>query len=511
MLPRRLVCAVAVFVAFSAQGQAQTFEIVHRSPGSGSFVVTPSGRLLAMPDGTIYGTTPVGGEFGKGSIFRMTPDGLGGLTWSEVHSFSGIDGEKPQGGLKLGADGFIYGSTLSGGASGAGTIFRLDAAGRLTRLHDFADSGGRTPSVVLPGPGGGLYGTTAAGGAHDQGTVFRLDASGALATLHDFGEPGDGTAPTAGVILASDGFLWGTTPSGGDNGLGTVFRLNDSGAYATMHSFGGVGSGGFVPTGTLVEWAGQLYGTTSTGSVFHVFGTIFRLDSGHPTTLHVFDTSTGGMPIDGLAIGSDGSLYGNTRGYADPEPPGGLTPPEDPRLIYYPVLYRIDGSDTFGIAHQFAPGQHLPYSGLVSSSDGNLYGLGSGPPDFLGSILRFQTSGAVQPLYDVPPERAAERLGVNSPPCQTADGSLYGAFFGLAILKFDASGTETVFSRSVRHQQPGGQRPDPGERSELLCCPRGLPGQARPHRPRREPDHGLHLRPLRHGSCSQRHHRSARR
>src|SRR5262249_40535938 len=162
---RRFMAGVVLALACSGRVAAQTYEIVHRAPGesaTGDFYVR--GRLLLMPDGSIYCTQPFGGEFGKGLIFRLAPHGLGGYVLSNVHSFSGADGAQLQGSLRLGSDGFIYGATLAGGAADAGTIFRFDLAGRVTLLYDFANGGGSQPSPVFPAPDGNLYGTTAAGG-----------------------------------------------------------------------------------------------------------------------------------------------------------------------------------------------------------------------------------------------------------------------------------------------------------------------------------------------------------
>ena len=434
MTRRLLSCVPALILALARFAGAQTYEVIHRSPGG--YTIAPSGFLLAMADGTFYGTTATGGEFGQGSIFRLTSNGSG-LVWTDVHSFSGPDGASPQGELRLGGDGFIYGSTLAGGASGAGTVFAADRSGRLTLLYDFSAGGGSLPSPVFPALDGSLYGTTATGGTHGQGTFFRLDPSGNLTTLHNFGDPGDGTAPAAGVMLANDGFFWGTTPLGGASGSGTIFRVDSGGGFQTMHSFAGSTTDGFEPTGSLVERGGSLYGTTATGAIYHVFGTLFRLDAaGNPTTLRVFDTDTGGAPIDGLAIGVDGNLYGVTRDYTDP-----LT-----QAFYPGVLFRIDGSDTFSIVPTSGPGQHLPTSGLTTGADGDLYGNALAGNYSYGAVVQVTTAGAIAAAFVVPPQRLFERYAFQTPLFEDADQSLYGGASGLAFLKIDPSGTEFAWN-----------------------------------------------------------------
>ncbi len=152
------------------------------------FAMTPSGgdehvvyRFLRRPDGStpesglvfsgglFYGTTPYGGDKGKGTVYLV--NALGGE--QIVHSFNGYgDGANPFGGL-VAIAGSFYGTTYSGGRHGKGTIFKIDASNAKTVLHDFAGgSDGANPLGTLVMLGGRLYGTTKFGGAHDAGTVF---------------------------------------------------------------------------------------------------------------------------------------------------------------------------------------------------------------------------------------------------------------------------------------------------------------------------------------------------
>jgi uncharacterized repeat protein (TIGR03803 family) len=78
---------------------------------------------------------------------------------------------------------------------------------------------------------------------------------------------GDAGSPRAGLLLASDGYLYGTTISGGDFGLGSVFRVQPGGSgFQVLHSF--AGTDGASPSAGLIEFAGALYGTT-TWETFH--------------------------------------------------------------------------------------------------------------------------------------------------------------------------------------------------------------------------------------------------
>jgi len=472
-MTRRLLVVLLSVLTLSARAAGQSYEVVHRAPGNGSGTVMPFGRLVAAQDGTLYGTTLAGGDFAYGSIMRFVPDGAGGFTRSDVHSFTGADGSSPQGSLALGADGFLYGATLRGGAADAGTLFRVDPAGRLTVLHDFASGPGRIPSPVVVAPNGSLYGTTASAGLYNQGTLYRFDSPGGLTTLHDFGNNEDGARP-GGVVVGGDGSLWGTTQIGGANGSGTVFRMDASG-YATLHSFTGSSADGFSPNASLVEAGGFLYGTTTAGIVaFPVFGTLFRIDpAGSLTTLHVFDTATGGAPIDGFARGTDGNLYADTRQGSDPPPPGGA-----PQNQYDPVFYRVDASGVFTVLHIFPPGSSLPFfAGPVAAPDGNFYAMGLVLSAPVGNLLRYQISGAVESVYDTPPDFGYEGSAILSPLYEAADGSLYGASSGRAFLKIDPDGNQSIFHLLLDFSNPADDGLIGGSDGNFYATLQGAPGR----------------------------------
>ena len=175
---------------------------------------SPHGAVAVSPAGVLYGTQESGGVYRRGSIFSLTPDGSGGFTLLTLHSFTGPDGASPRSTLIFGADGNLYGTTPAGGGTGAGIVFRITPSGAFTRLHDFADGGGKSPSELVLASDGAFYGTASEGGAHDGGTIFRVGPDEAFSTVHDFDGAVEGTAPLAG-LLEADGHLWGTTSLGG--------------------------------------------------------------------------------------------------------------------------------------------------------------------------------------------------------------------------------------------------------------------------------------------------------
>jgi uncharacterized repeat protein (TIGR03803 family) len=115
------------------------------------------------------------------------------------------------GGLIQASDGFLYGTCAGGGEAAEGTLFRLDFAGNLTRLHSFDGpiDGGDPAAALIEGADGDLYGTAASGGAGGHGTVFRSTTDGLFSTLHAFAGS-DGT-PYVALVEATDGGLYGTT------------------------------------------------------------------------------------------------------------------------------------------------------------------------------------------------------------------------------------------------------------------------------------------------------------
>jgi uncharacterized repeat protein (TIGR03803 family) len=134
----------------------------------------PLGGLVEGRDGYFYGTTAGGGTNGSGTVFKISTSG----TLTNLYSFTGgDDGQNPQAGLVRGSDGNFYGTTQSGGTNGGGgTIFKITTKGMLTILYSFTGgSDGSNPQAALvQGSGGDFYGTTLSGGQSGAGTVFRL-------------------------------------------------------------------------------------------------------------------------------------------------------------------------------------------------------------------------------------------------------------------------------------------------------------------------------------------------
>jgi len=194
------------------------------------------------------------------------------------------DGAWPYAGLVQASDGNFYGTTTGGGANGAGTVFKVTPAGRLTTLYNFCyqgypcSDGGDPYAGLIQATDGNFYGTTLGGGASGDGTVFKITPSGTLTTLYNFGGA-DGAVPYGGLIQATDGNFYGTTSGGGASGDGSVFKITPSGTLTTLHSF--ADSDGASPDGLVQATDGNFYGTTYGGGAYGD-GTVFRLVSVRP-------------------------------------------------------------------------------------------------------------------------------------------------------------------------------------------------------------------------------------
>jgi len=269
--------------------------------------------LVLGPDGQLYGTTALGGPGGldgQGAVFRISLDGV----YTPVHLFSGDDGARPQSGLTQGSDGWLYGTTARGGDFGRGAVFAVSPQGEFRALHSFSGSDGDMPLDELAlAPDGWFYGTTASGGAANAGTVFRISPAGEFVVLHAFRfDTLDGDSPRGGLLLGADGALYGTTEFGGDYGGGTIFRLLPGGSLTRLHSFS-QHDGTNPLAGLILGRAGQLCGTTSSGGRFNS-GTVFGIGSnGVMSVLHAFTGGVdGGSPVAPPLLARDGRLYGTT-------------------------------------------------------------------------------------------------------------------------------------------------------------------------------------------------------
>jgi uncharacterized repeat protein (TIGR03803 family) len=146
---------------------------------------------------------------------------------------------------------------------------------------------------------GSLYGTTDTGGANGLGTAFKVSLQGKLSTLHSFctGTCADGGIPYAGLIQAKDGNFYGTANIAGPNSYGTVFKMTAAGKVTTLYGFDGQADGANPSASLLQGTDGNLYGGTTEGGDDTCFspygcGVVFRLTA-QPGTEPILDILSG--------------------------------------------------------------------------------------------------------------------------------------------------------------------------------------------------------------------------
>lgn len=231
-------------------------------------------------DANFYGTTAGGSTTSDyGSVYKITPSG----TFTTLHTFANIDGASPYAPLLQGTDGYFYGTTFSGGTAGVGTIFRISSAGAFKTLLNFDggsfSNGGHPYGPLIQGSDGNFYGSAATGGFEDAGVAFQVTPSGVLSVLRSFVGAGDGANPVGGVVQATDGNIYGTNTSYGDDGEGVIFLTSPSGAFAVLYAFDCYS--GARPQVTLLQHTnGKLYGDAGGvcfGGVFSQ-GVFYSLD-----------------------------------------------------------------------------------------------------------------------------------------------------------------------------------------------------------------------------------------
>src|SRR5450631_3649040 len=152
----------------------------------------PWAGLVRDRQGNLYGTTGNGGAFNFGVVFEVTKAGKERV----LYSFAGLpDGQHPMAGLVRDAAGNFHGTTSGGGGgncnygAGCGTVFMLSKSGTETVLHSFTGGtmDGATPVArLVRDASGNLYGTTNGGGASGLGTVFKVDPTGKETVLYSY-------------------------------------------------------------------------------------------------------------------------------------------------------------------------------------------------------------------------------------------------------------------------------------------------------------------------------------
>jgi uncharacterized repeat protein (TIGR03803 family) len=291
----------------------------------------------------------------------------------------------------------------------------------LTNTKNPTNTDGSSPQSQLAfGTDGSLYGSTSTGGTNGVGTLFRVTTNGAFTLLATFTHP-DTADRNAGLVLAG-GTLYGTTASEGANTNGTIYTLTTNGTVSTLYTFspllGAINLDGAAPeAGLTLGHDGYLYGITTRGGA-NGQGTIFKITTnGNLTTLSSFPNNGYSYQIpmvSPLTFGLDGNLYGTSQ--------------EDGTNGDGDVFQATTNGSLVTLSSFGGPVVgYQPSQGVTLGPDGNFYGTtlrGGSNDDNLGTVYQVTPSGAVATLVSFNSSNGAypaTSLTLGS------DGSLYGS------------------------------------------------------------------------------------
>jgi uncharacterized repeat protein (TIGR03803 family) len=394
--------------------------------------------LIQASDGNFYitGYNAYGGPNPDGKVYKMDASG----NFTVLHEFDGKAGEGyPYAALVQGLDGRLYGTTVNGGSDGSGTVFTLDLSGNFQVLGEFKGTPVSSNTDLIQTNDDNFYGTTSSGGSYDYGAVFEWTPSGDLTILHSFDGYTEGAFPKS-VLKGNDGSLYGITDSGwldwyfSDYISPTLFKIDPDGNFSSLYAFSTSSTG--EVNGKLVQTSdGSIYGTLTYG--LNGYGTLFKLDpaSGNVTIVHEFDGAAGGAnPQSEVIQGTDGNLYGIASG-------GGTSG--------IGIVYKLDLSGNFSVLHDFnGTGEGAYPNALIQDSGGHLYGTTSaGGPYGAGIMYQLDLSGNFSVLHEFD---TSEVGGGLTSFLRDSSGNFYGAtldngndYNGL-LFKIDPLGNFTV-------------------------------------------------------------------
>jgi uncharacterized repeat protein (TIGR03803 family) len=398
-----LILGVAFLLAALTSAGAQKYKPLYTySINSGGYSgILPAGLMSQGQDGNLYSTIQNNGTAKVGTAFKMTTAGQLTTIYNFCSLKSCVDGSYPDGGLTLGTDGNLYGTTVGGGKYAAGTVFNLTPGGKLITMWSFTATKNDEAAPwnpVFEGQDGNFYGADPGVYSGNYGVIYKITPKNKLTPYpFSFSDGANPNLPTQG----SDDNFYGTAILGGkpackgyQYGCGVVYKMTANGNRTVLWPFKGYyGNDGAAPVGVLVQgYDGNFYGTTYYGGTSArcsgACGTLFKITpSGAEKVLHSFTGfPDGAYPDTGLTLGTDGNFYGTT-------PVGGK--------YNYGTIFRITPAGKLTILYNFCSVRGCvdgiyPKTPLVQHTNGKFYGSTTG--NSLGGSVFYSLDMRLKPF-----------------------------------------------------------------------------------------------------------------
>jgi uncharacterized repeat protein (TIGR03803 family) len=256
--------------------------------------------------------------------------------------------------------------------------------------------------MMAQGRDGNLYGTTPTGGLNNVGIVFKVTPSGNQSILYQF-DTTHGSTPNGGLVLGVDGNFYGTTEFGGANSYGNIFKITPAGVLTVLYSFTGNADGGYPVAPLTLATNGLFYGTSYPGTAFKMS------PAGKFTIINNIPTVSFGP----LLQASDGNFYGVTE-FAGTYSAG--------------TVYKIAGTKVTTLYNFDGPHGSYPIGGLVQGADGYLYGTTTaGGSTNAGVIFKITTAGSLTVLVNFDNVHTLNGYQAFAGLIAGSDANLYGA------------------------------------------------------------------------------------
>lgn len=346
------------------------------------FIIS-SGAVLAQ----MRGVSPYGGTHNVGLLFKTDANGA---NYSVIKEFQvDINGSAPEAGQMVKAsNGKLYGVTVEGGAHNDGVLFEFDpSTGIYTNKSSFQRPvTGRNPRTgLMIASNGRIYGVTQDGGTNDDGVLFEYDPVGdVFSVLFHFDWFTSGTSPGGPPTEGDNGKLYGTCGAPPTPGGSLIYEYDLGNSLWTPKKFvpPEYGAGNMIPATN-----GKMYGlgTLTNGPVLV---TIFEYDYLNNVFTHKAAFAPGPpwgaerpQGTNGFAKGPDGKFYGlvnaggnEGRGMIFSFDP---TPPNDEEFVRLHEYVFTEG--------------HYPYGRLLLASNNKFYGTTSQGLGIMarGSVFEF--------------------------------------------------------------------------------------------------------------------------